>query len=154
MKEKKERTSKYETYIRPKFSYIEEALRQGSTEQETAKALGISYASWKNYKNEHEEFNGLIVNAKQEADLPVISALYKAATGYEVVETKTVLKDGEEQVITIRKFLFGNVEAQKFWLINRRPNEFKNKQDVIATAEIGKLEDMDDDEGCSILDEC
>ena len=154
MKMKKERKSKYVTCIRPKFSYIEEALRQGSTEEETAKALGVSYASWKNYKNDHEEFNGLIINAKQEADLPVISALYKAATGYEVVETKTVSKNGERQVITIKKFLSGNVEAQKFWLTNRRPQEFKNKQDIIATAEIGKLEDMDDDEGCSILDEC
>lgn len=144
MSREKHETNKYETHVRPKFKYIEEALKGGSTEEETAKAIGISYASWKNYKKAHKEFSGLIVSAKQESDLPVISALYQAAVGGQIVkEHKVVTKNGETEEYTIEKEMAPNIDAAKFWLTNRRPKDFKNKQAAIVEAEIvDKLEEF------------
>ena len=144
-KEEREKKTKYDTFVKPKFKYIEKSLKAGATEEDTAKAIGISYASWKLYKKAYPEFSGLIVSSKQEADLPVISALYESATGTKkVIERKIVTKDGVTEEIIIEKEIPANVDAMKFWLTNRRPEEFKNKQDVKAEAEIfEKLEDFE-----------
>ena len=47
---------KYERQVKPYLQEINKKVRQGVTEAEIAKALGISVASLNNYRNQHKEF--------------------------------------------------------------------------------------------------
>ena len=71
--------------------------------------------------------------------MKVESALYKRAIGYDIEETTTEVKIGEDGsgqttvVKKTKKHVAGDTTAQIFWLKNRRPNEWKDKQDVNVT---------------------
>ena len=71
----------------------------------------------------------LTVN-KEVADARVESALYKRAIGYEYTETsKEVGLDGVKIKTTVKQ-VAPDVTAQIYWLNNRRPDRWRNKQDI------------------------
>ena len=71
----------------------------------------------------------LTVN-KEVADARVESALYKRAIGYEYTETsKEVGPDGTKTKTTTKQ-VAPDVTAQIYWLNNRRPDRWRNKQDI------------------------
>lgn len=101
--------------IEPRFNEIRSAIAGGETEAAVAGRLGISPDSWRKYRNEYPKFNELIIEALQVADGSVESALFRRATGFETAEGKTVPPD---------------VRAAVFWLKNRRPAQWKDRQHV------------------------
>lgn len=73
-------------------------------------------------------------------DAEVAAALYKLAIGeyYVTEETKVVSEDGSVQVITLRKQVPPNVEAQIFWLQNRQPGLWGRAGQVDAETQNSK----------------
>ena len=47
---------KYETHVLPKLELIKDWCRNGLTDEDIAKNLGINIASFYRYKNEHPDF--------------------------------------------------------------------------------------------------
>lgn len=129
---------KYKTHVEPKLLLIEAWARDGLTDLQIAEKLGISEASFYKYRNEHEEFTEALKNGKEVIDTMVENALLKAALGYEYEEVTTEmtsLKSGEnvypaEVTKAVTKHAAPNTTALIFWLKNRKPKEWRDKQEL------------------------
>ena len=121
---------KYETHVKPKLDLIAQWARDGAIERDIAKKLGVSESTFSGYKKEHEELLQTLTVNKEVADARVESALYKRAIGYEYDEVCTeVGPDGTKTKITTKQ-VAPDVTAQIYWLNNRRPDRWRNKQDI------------------------
>lgn len=92
MAEGKGRPSKYELEIVPKFGEIENLLRNGFRERDVAQKVGISWATWKNYKNRYPDFLALTKKSRENLVGEVKSAVFRRATGFKYTETKTIIE--------------------------------------------------------------
>lgn len=121
---------KYETHVKPKLDLIAQWARDGAIERDIAKKLGVSESTFSGYKKAHQELMEMLTVNKEVADARVESALYKRAIGYEYDEVCT--EDGPDGVKTktITKQVAPDVTAQIYWLNNRRPDRWRNKQDI------------------------
>jgi hypothetical protein len=63
-------------------------------------------------------------------DDQVVSSLLQRAKGHDYEEVKTKITDDGTEVTTTNKHIPGSVAAQKFWLTNRRPGEWKVLQNT------------------------
>ena len=88
--------SKYETEVEPRFLEIEAWKRDGLTDEQIAKNLGIAYSTFREYKNKYSAFSAVLKKGKEIADIEVENALFKRAIGYKY---KEVIKEvtAEEQ---------------------------------------------------------
>ncbi len=140
------RKSKYERYIE---EYGEEYLRrmaeEGYTDSEIAGMSGVSYKTFRKWKDEHEEFANALKLGRFGADFAVIEALYKKATGYSVTVNKTYklkrvdydpdtgkkIREYEElQTGADENYIPADVRATSFWLKNRQPSRWSDKPDT------------------------
>ncbi len=130
----------------------EQFAREGLTDKDIAKKLGISKTSFYDFQNEFPEFSEAVKRGKAPVDVMVENALFKRAIGFEFEETHTEVKlnpDGSGQTTSLRKvkkYFPGEVGAQVFWLANRKPDVWKNRQDKNITGKISVLDLSDDDD--------
>ena len=117
--------SKYEQLCQPYLKEINEKVRQGVTEAEIAKALGISVASLNNYRNQYPEFAEALSKNKGADELQaLINAGIESAKGYyKDIETTVIILDEDGQPIkrqkTIQKQWFpANATLNKFYVQN------------------------------------
>jgi hypothetical protein len=99
MENKRGAKSKYETHVQPFLDKIDEMLNDGASEKQVAEALGISYASFNNYKREHHELWELCRKPRPKLIDDLRSALIKKALGMKVERKKIYSRkneDGEE----------------------------------------------------------
>lgn len=134
---------------------IEGWARDGLTEAQIAEKMEVSLNSIWQWKKKSEEFSNALKNGKDAVDRKVENSLLNSALGYtkkikEPIKLKTVKqKDGakieEERIEYVDKEIFipGNVTAQIFWLKNRKPAEWRDKQVIESTAN-GMLADLID----------
>lgn len=135
--------SKLETIVEPRFDDIRKWVKNGATESEIAKALGIGYATLRRYKKQSDQLNGILSENKLQADESALGAFYSRVTGTTVIEEVQERIDGK--LVTVKrttKQIPPDVQAGQFWLINRRPEEWKNKQEIKAEVTAKKLEDF------------
>ena len=95
------RKSKYDTDIKPHLKTIEEAVKQGATITEIARALGIAESTLYKYKNEKTELSKAFACGRGKIVIDIRAALLKKALGYDYKEEKRVVradKDGESIV--------------------------------------------------------
>lgn len=98
-KKKAGRRELYDTHIKPNFKKIDEWLNDGASEKQIAEALGVSYASWNNYKVKYQELDDLCRKPRTQLVLKLRSALNKKALGMTITEKKVYSKkdpDGKE----------------------------------------------------------
>ncbi len=125
--------SKWDTNVKDKLILVEGWARNGLTEQQISKNLGIAYSTFKEYKKKYSALSAVLKKGKDVIDFEVESALIKRALGYEYEEEIKELVTDEETgmaelkvVKTIKKKVAPDVTAQIFWLKNRKPDEWKN----------------------------
>lgn len=117
--------SKYETLVKPYLTVVNEKVRQGITEAEIAKALGISVASLHNYKNTYPEFAEAL-SKDRGADVlqGLVNSGIEAAKGYYKENTQTIYgidEDGNpviEKVIVNKVWHAPNPALHKFYTLN------------------------------------
>ena len=116
--------------------------RDGLTDEQIAENLDISVASFYNYKNEHLEFLESLKKGKEVADYEVENALFKKALGYnakikKAFKVKEVLYENGKRLKETERIEYAEDEvhipadttAQIFWLKNRKPNTWRDKQE-------------------------
>ena len=144
--------SKYDELVKPYLTDINKKVREGITEAEIAKALGISVATLNNYKNKYPELKEALSKGKG-ADVlqKLINAGIRAATGYfETNETTVIILDEEGQPTkrqkTVQKIWYKpDGTLNKFYVMNygksegftNDPLDMELKQ---AKAELDKIE--------------
>jgi len=140
------RKSKYHTHVEPRLKEIEAWARDGLTEEQIAKNLGVAYSTFRKYKDEYPAFSSALKKGKEVVDIEVENALLKRALGYEYEEVKTFIEevDGKrkKKIEKTIKHVPADVSAAIFWLRNRKGFVWSNRDAIEAKrieAEIDKL---------------
>lgn len=127
--------TKYETIVVPNLQLIERWKRNGASEEEIAKRLGIAYSTFNVYKAQKSELSEVLKKGKEIVDTEVENALLRRALGYEYDETMKERNDKGELVVTkiVHKQIVPDVTAQIYWLKNRCPDSWRDKLQVEAS---------------------
>jgi hypothetical protein len=128
------RPSKYESHVQPKLLLIEAWSRDGLTHEQIANNLDVGVSTFSEYKNLYPELTEALKNGREVIDVMVENALLKAALGYEYRDEELNKATGEP--IEIRKTAHPNTTALIFWLKNRKPKEWRDKQEIGLEGEL------------------
>lgn len=117
--------------VKEKLILVEGWARDGLTDEQIAKNLGISKDTFYQYKKQHPDFSETLKRGKEVVDREVENALFQRAMGYEYEEDTVITNpDGSQVIKTVTKKMAPDVTAQIFWLKNRKPAEWRDKRDV------------------------
>lgn len=147
---------KYQEWLTPEgLLRIEGWARDGLTEEQIAHNMGIAYSTLKNWKDDHLAILAALKKGKEVVDREVENALFERALGgtHQVRKTFKVkstfydsqgrkcereeLKTGIDEV-----YVPGDTTAQIFWLKNRKPEQWRDKQEIQDTTAIERLDDI------------
>ena len=150
--------SKAEKWLEPDgLLRIEGWARDGLTEEQIAKNMGVSRSTLSDYKVKYPDILRAIKNSKEVADREVENALFNKATGYTVKLKKPMkVRHVEYDEVSGRKIAeYERIEyieeevhvpadttAQIFWLKNRKSNEWRDKVTVTDESSLEKLDEL------------
>ena len=127
------RPSKY----KPEFiAQAEKLCRLGATDIEVADFFDVDVRTLYRWKGEQEAFCQALKAGKDVSDERVERSLFSRATGYEHDEVDIRVLGGEIVQTPIRKFYPPDTTAAIFWLKNRKPAQWRDKQDVEHSGEL------------------
>lgn len=110
---------------------IEGWARDGLTDIQIAKKIGISKQTFYDWQKRYPDFSDSLKKGKEIVDRQVENALLKKALGYSYKEcTEITDAEGKVSIKTITKYVIPDTAAQIFWLKNRKPNEWREKQEI------------------------
>ena len=116
-----------------KEEYIPQAeklCKLGATDMEIADFLEVDVRTLYRWKGENEAFCQALKAGKEVADARVERSLFARANGYEHDEVDIRVVAGEIKQTPIRKYYPPDTTAAIFWLKNRRPAEWRDKQEI------------------------
>lgn len=117
--------------VKSKLILVEGWARDGLTDEQIAKNLGISKDTFYRYKKEHPDFSDSIKKGKEIVDYEVENALLKTALGFEhTYKDQKVTKDGDVIDYEHTEYIAPSNTAQIFWLKNRKPKQWRERIDV------------------------
>lgn len=116
--------------------------KMGATDPEIANAIGVSRSTLNLWKEQNKDFSDAQREAKEEADAKVEAALYKMATGFEYKAKKPmVVGDGggeaHVEIVEYDETVLPNTTSMIFWLKNRQPAKWRDKQEMEHSGGIG-----------------
>lgn len=140
---------RWQEWITPEgLTLLEGWARDGLTDEQIAKNIGISRQTLYDWKKRYPDISYTLKKGKEVVDIEVENALLKRALGYQYVEvTKermpkkdefgNIMEDEEGnwifEMVPIKevvKEVQPDTTAQIFWLKNRRPDKWRDKQDI------------------------
>ena len=129
--------SKWETHVKDKLILVEAWARNGLTDEQISKNLGIAYSTFREYVKKYSALSAALKKGKEIVDIEVENALLKRALGYKYDEvTKELIEDKEAGIAELKvtkvvtKEVVPDTTAQIFWLKNRKPEEWRDKKEV------------------------
>lgn len=104
----------------------------GATDQEIADFFEVDVRTVYRWKHVHPKFCQAIKAAKESADERVERSLYQRAIGYEQDEVKIFMPGGADEPVyaPFRAKVAPDTTAAIFWLKNRRPSDWRDKQEI------------------------
>jgi transcriptional regulator with XRE-family HTH domain len=121
---------------------LEAWARNGLTDEQIAHNMGISVRTLSGYKENHLPILQALKRGKEVVDIEVENALYKRAMGYkfkEVTRERVKGEDGEYELVVTKevvKEVAPDTTAQIFWLKNRKPKDWRDKQDIEHSGDV------------------
>lgn len=113
----------------PGIDIVRDLARHRYSKKKIAQEIGISVAQLERWCAESPELNQAINTHPRLIDAMVEDALYKRAVGYKVAEDTYKREDGDLVLVSRTvKDVPGDVNAQKFWLSNRRYEDWRIQQ--------------------------
>lgn len=116
---------------------IEGWARDGLTNEQIAKYIGITQSTLYDWQKKYSEISEALKRGKEIVDRQVENALLKRALGYQYDEVTRELgvdpNTGDDTLIVskvVTKEVQPDVTAQIFWLKNRKPDVWRDKQQV------------------------
>lgn len=120
--------------------------RDGLSEEQIAKNLGVGYSTFRAAKKDPEYgqlITAALIQTKDVVDMEVENMLLKRARGYEYDE---VTEEYEMGVLVKRKvthkMVVPDTSAQIFWLKNRQPDKWRDRREVDNTVALVKLDEV------------
>lgn len=105
----------------------------GATDAELADFFNVTEQTINNWKKEHIEFFESIKKGKEIADSDIAESLYHRAKGYSHKEDKIFNNNGEPLIVPTIKHYPPDTTAAIFWLKNRKPAVWRDKQEIDHT---------------------
>lgn len=129
---------KYHKWLEPDNLIVLEAMaRDGARDVDLAKKMGITTTTYYEWVKKYPVISDAIKRGKEVIDAEVENALLKRALGYkydeQTFESKLDPETNEYVLIptkTVRKEVVADTTAQIFWLKNRKPKQWRDKQNV------------------------
>lgn len=126
--------AKYEYWLSDEgINLLRGWARNGLTDDDIASNMNIAPSTLYEWKKRFPEFSNTLRESKQIADMAVENALYKKAIGYEY---KEITKESGVITKEVIKQQPPDTTAQIFWLKNRKPNEWRDKQEVQNSGDV------------------
>lgn len=110
-----------------KEEYAEQAYKLcllGHTDDELAEFFEVDVSTIHRWKHDHPNFCDSIKKGKEVADVEVVMALRKRALGMKL--RKQIIKDGE--IHELEDEIAPDPTSMIFWLKNRQPKKWRDKQ--------------------------
>lgn len=141
--------AKYEEWLEEhNLIRIKGWCRDGLTDEQIAHNMGIAYSTFREWKKRFPAISSTLKESKEIADYIIENELYKSAQTRilkvkKPIKIKITKKDGQK-MITEEKIEYAeeevvvpaNVTAQIFWLKNRKPEVWREKQEIIEKVEV------------------
>ena len=107
----------------------------GLTDKQIAKFFKIDETTFYKWKKKYEQFGKSLEEGKDVADIKVTKSLFKRATGCVANEEKQERDESGNiiKTITVTKEVLPDVAAITMWLKNRRPDQWRERQEVTST---------------------
>jgi hypothetical protein len=140
--------AKYQEWLlEENLKNLKEWSQNGLTDIQIANNMGIGVSTLYEWKNKYSEFSEALKNGKEIADLQVVNSLYKKTQGYNAqirknFKLKEVKYNNDGKKISEKETLVIGIDevhippdtmAIIYWLNNRMPSEWKNKQEIVTT---------------------
>lgn len=115
-----------------KLILLEGWARDGLTDEQIAKNIGINRTTLYDWKKKETNIADALKKGKEIIDFEVENALLKRALGYEYEEE--IYENG---ILTkkVKKQVAPDTTAQIFWLKNRKKEQWREKVEVVKTDE-------------------
>lgn len=147
----------YELDIETRLPEIEQMARDGYRDEDIAKALGVARKTLYVWKSQHEELAEALRKGKAVVDAEIENKLLDNARGFtfwEVTEELLPVQDeltGKlvQKLITTKRVLKQvkpDTTAQIFWLKNRMPEVWRDKNHIEHSGGVSGLGYMSDEE--------
>lgn len=125
--------------MKPRLEEIKAWSRDGATEEEIAKRLGVAYSTFREYKEQNSALSAALKRARAYDD-EVVDALHKHTLGgivrlkKPIKRRKKYFENGklvreEEEIVEVEEEIYvqPDTTAQMYWLNNRQPAKWKAK---------------------------
>lgn len=124
--------------------------RDGLTEEQIAHNMGVAYSTFRTWVDRFPALLDTLKKGKAPVDQEVENALLKRALGYQYEETITEIEEvptgktddygrpimkQQKHIRKVMKTALPDTTAQIFWLKNRRPSKWRDKQDVAVNTQ-------------------
>ena len=141
-----DRVAKIDEWLeKDKLLLLEGWSRDGLTNEQIAKNIGINVKTLYDWKNKESNISNALKKGKEVVDIEVENALLKKALGYTIMLRKQkVTKDGDIVDIEEEVHIPPDTTAQIFWLKNRRKQQWRDKVEVEKMGTIQKIEIIND----------
>lgn len=148
------RPSKFDTDM---MSIVTNLTKKGATQAEIAAIIGVDTRTLQRWMSKNEDFRRVVREGRSVSDEMVEISLFKLANGYSLPEskffpertvtqeinpeTKSVTKKvvTEYKPKTVMKFFPPDQRAIAFWLKNRSPSKWKDKNETDITSSDGSV---------------
>lgn len=132
------RLSKADTILtKETLRKIKKWAAEGMIDSEIAHNIGIAYSTFREWVKKYDKLSATLKMSKDVADDKVEKSLYERALGWEYTEETKERKfntdtNQYEMVLTktVKKQVLPETTAMIFWLKNRRPDIWKDRQEV------------------------
>lgn len=120
--------AKYDEWLTPEgLIKIEGWARDGLTDEQISKNVGVAYSTFREWVKRFPALSAPLKRGKEVVDREVENAMLKNALGFHYSEEALTNKG---DVVEITKYEKPNTTAQIFWLKNRKPKQWRDKQDI------------------------
>ena len=122
-----------------KLILLEGWARDGLTDEQIAKNIGINRTTLYDWKKKEVNISDALKKGKEVIDFEVENALLKRALGYEYEE-----ETYENGILTkkVKKQVPPDTTAQIFWLKNRQVKKWRDKVEIADNDAIKKLDEL------------
>ncbi|CEF18827.1 Putative phage protein [Staphylococcus xylosus] len=110
-----------------KLLLIESWSKDGLTNEQIAHNMGVHRATLSKWQKQTDDINNALKRGKEVSDREVENTLFKNAVGFHYTEEQ-LTNTGE--IVQVSKYHKPNTTAQIFWLKNRKPSVWRDKQNI------------------------
>lgn len=125
---------KYQEWLTPEgLIKIEGWARDGLTDEQISQNMGVNRTTLYDWERKYPDISDALKKGKEIVDYQVENALLRRALGYTTIKvTKAISEEsGRLEVFKeVEKEVPPDTTAQIFWLKNRKPEKWRDKQDI------------------------